>query len=445
MEKQFLNEEVIKRWEPVLESGGEIKDKYRRLATIIALENTYRELKESTSSANTLGLGAGGTQHGVVNPVLISMIRRTVPSLIAHDLVGVQPMTGPTGLVFVMRAQTSGATPQELFTQTDPANINTAPKQTVDVAETLAGPGSANPFNEVEIVIDKVSVEAQTRALKARYTVELEQDLKAIHGLDAASELSTILSAEVTAEINRELVNTLYTIAKPATGIPGLTAAGAAATGFAVLPAPAAAPAANATANAGSNKTVITLANGTGRWAVERYKELYVYIVKNAAEIARETRRGMGNKIICSASVAAALENVATLTAPGVENTPAGGFELTPDFTTATYIGRLGGRFDVYVDPYLGTNDILIGYKGTSPYDAGYFYCPYVPLQFMKATGEEDFQPRIGVKTRYGVVQNPLFQANAGDVVYAADAAGNVSVQAIQGNAYYRIATVADL
>ncbi len=444
MSKPFLTEEVLKRWEPVIESGSPIRDKYRRNATIIALENTVRELREGSGDAVSLGLGAGGTQHGVANPVLISMIRRTMPSLIAHDLVGVQPMTQPTGLVFVMRAQTSGATPIELFTSNDPANVNVAPAQTVDVAETLAGPGAASAFGEVEITIDKTSVEAVSRALKARYTTELAQDLRAIHGLDAESELSTILSAEVTAELNRGIINTLYNIATPASGLSAYDPG--AATAFAVLPAAAAAPAANTTATSTSNKTTITLANGTGRWALERYKELYVYIVREAARVALTTRRGMANKIVCSAPVAAALENVATLTAPGVENTPEGGFEVPGDFTTATYIGRLGGRFDVYVDPYLGTNDILIGYKGANPYDSGYFYCPYVPIQFMKATGEEDFQPRIGVKTRYGVVENPLFASGgAGGVVYAADAAGNVTVQSINGNAYYRIATVADL
>jgi len=383
----LLSEEVKKEWDGIITAEGvaPITDTTVRNNTIRLLENTKKVLlQEGVTTANAAGY----------DPVLISMVRRTMPSLIANDIVGVQPMSGPTGLIFAMKAHYTGdaATGAEAFGTTAPNQAFAAKQATAAgealgtgqqvteaaVAGTVTPVAQTNPWPEMSFAIEKVSVSAETRALKAKYTQELAQDLKAIHGLDAESELANILSGEVIGEINREIIGTVRSqaIASNATAWGGLTA-----------------------------NTYRTVTDSDARWEVENYKALYMNIIREANAIAQNTRRGIGNILIVSPNVAAALESATKLDVASIDGS------LNTDFVGATFAGILGGRFKMYVDPYAVTDFVNVGYKGSNSIDAGIFYCPYVPLQMMKAQGEEDFQPRMGMKTRYGMAINPFVGA----------------------------------
>ena len=422
----YNSEKLQEKWTPILEHSGleGIKDNHRKAVTAILLENQEKFLREErsllyedpTNSAGTGGFSGSATAAGPVagfDPVLISLIRRSMPKLMAYDIAGVQPMSGPTGLIFAMRAHRgtdrdgNGATPNvfdnETFfnevpsgfsagggaysaatgeTATNPAVLaaggNYAAVGGMNTA-TLEGLGdNTGAFREMSFSIEKVTVEAKARALKAEYSLELAQDLKAIHGLDAETELANILSTEVLAEINREVVRTIYTVAKPG--------------------------AQNNVANAGSFDLDV---DSNGRWSVEKFKGLIYQIERDANAIGHETRRGKGNFIVCSADVASALNMAGVL-----DYTPALSTSGTPDDTESTLAGVLNGRIKVYVDPYSANiaddHYYVMGYKGSSAYDAGLFYCPYVPLQMVRSIGQDTFQPKIGFKTRYGMVANPF-------------------------------------
>ena len=424
----FNAESLQEKWNPILEHNelDPIKDTYRKAVTSVLLENQEKFLKEErglvteaapTNSLGGTGFSGGSTATGPVagfDPVLISLIRRSMPKLIAYDICGVQPMTGPTGLIFAMRSTTgtnrdinnsgvetffnevnsehsseNSANGLASNTQTgsnpgllaDGAGQYTIGGQGMTTAqsETL-GDGASNHFNEMGFSIEKVTVTAKSRALKAEYSLELAQDLKAVHGLDAESELANILSTEVLAEINREVVRTVYKIARPG--------------------------AQNNTATAGVFDLDV---DSNGRWSVEKFKGLLFQIERDMNAIGHETRRGKGNILICSADVASALSMAGVL-----DYTPAlsGNSNLLPDDNSSTLAGTLNGRIKVYVDPYSANvsdaHFYVAGYKGSSAYDAGLFYCPYVPLQMVRAVGPDTFQPKIGFKTRYGMVANPF-------------------------------------
>jgi hypothetical protein len=351
------------------------------------------------------------------DPVLISLVRRAMPNLVAYDIAGVQPMTGPTGLIFAMRSKyedTSGK-PEAFYGEADTdysgagthANALGAGSETTGTglatadAEAL-GDGAGDEFAQMSFSIEKVSVTAKSRALKAEYTTELAQDLKAIHGLDAETELANMLSAELLAEINREVIRTVYSNA--VAGSQG---------GVAV------------------NGTFNLDVDANGRWSVEKFKGLMFQIEKEANQIAKDTRRGKGNMIVCSSDVASALQMAGVL-----DYTPAlNSNNLNPDDTGNTFAGVLNGRFRVYIDPYAGANYMVVGYKGSSAFDAGLFYCPYVPLQMVRAVGENSFQSKLGFKTRYGMVSNPFAQgATVGSGALAANT-----------NVYYRRTAVSNL
>lgn len=390
------------KWQPILEHedlpsiGGSDR------AGIVAqlLENTERSLKEGNAWQPTSLLNEEPTnsvtagQIDNYDPVLISLVRRAMPNLIAYDIAGVQPMTGPTGLIFALRSKyavdpaNTDTWTESFYNEADTdfagagthagttGTANTANNgtgMTTAAAEAL-GDGQGTNFAEMAIDIQKVSVTARSRALKAEYTTELAQDLKAIHGLDAETELSNILTAEVLAEINREVVRTVYN-----------------------------------TAVRGSNTGVTTAGrfdldvDANGRWSVEKFKGLMFQIEREANQLAKDTRRGKGNIIICSSDVASALQMAGVL-----DYTPALTNKLNVDDTGNTFAGVLNGRFKVYIDPYAAGNYLVVGYKGASSFDAGLFYCPYVPLQMVRAIGENSFQPKIGFKTRYGMVANPF-------------------------------------
>ena len=425
----YLAEEIQNKWAPVLDHDalGTIKDSHRRSVTAIMLENTEKALYESaahgsyqtlteTSSvvpANFMGASSSTAGSGGIDtfdPVLISLVRRAMPNLIAYDICGVQPMTGPTGLIFAMRSRyanqagnetfynevntafstvTTGAnTFGQQFTGTIPGASNTSPLTAVNTYNTGAGMSTAQgealgadsntAFPQMAFSIEKVTVTANTRALKAEYTMELAQDLKAIHGLDAETELANILSAEILAEINREVVRTI-----------------------------------NITAVAGAQDNTTTAGvfdldtDSNGRWSVEKFKGLMFQLEREANHIARDTRRGKGNIVICSSDVASALQMAGVLDyAPALNSN-----KLEIDDTGNTFAGVLNGRLKVYIDPYaIGGNYLTVGYKGSSAFDAGLFYCPYVPLQMVRAVDQATFQPKIGFKTRYGVVANPFAQ-----------------------------------
>ncbi len=422
----FTNEELLKKWEPILEHEDvpAIQDKYRKYVTATLLENTEREQRnESTSGYNgfrslqeapTNAAGTGGFGGSATSPVagydpiMISLIRRAAPNLVAYDVCGVQPMTGPTGLIFAMRAHYANMEGDEAFyneantgfasrVAASPAantlvvggannNVGTdvsanselynfAGGMSTSLAEAL-GSNTTNQFPEMAFSIDKVSVTAQSRGLKAEYSTELAQDLRAVHGLDAETELANILQTEILAEINREVVRTL-----------NLTASAGAQTG---------------TTTAG----IFDLdTDSNGRWSVEKFKGLLFQIEREANAIAKATRRGKGNIILCSSDVASALQMAGVL-----DYTPAlnANNNLVPDDTGNTFVGVLSGRYRVYIDPYAGADYLTVGYKGANAFDAGFFYCPYVPLQMVRATGENSFQPRIGFKTRYGMIANPF-------------------------------------
>ncbi len=410
-------QQLVEKWGPVLEheSFSPISDSHKRAVTATVLENTERALMESgdlsanmtsllseaspTNDAGTGGFGgvsnAGGPTAGY-DPILISLVRRAVPNLIAYDICGVQPMTGPTGLIFAMRARYgTQAGDEALFNEADTGiagtgtHANTLPNANTQLITTgtgldtgdaeALGDGVGAGYAEMAFSIEKVTVSAKTRALKAEYTTELAQDLKAVHGLDAETELANILQTEILTEINREVVRTIYT-----TSVVG----------------------ASNTAAAGVFDLDV---DANGRWSVEKFKGLMFQIEQEANAIAKDTRRGKGNVVICSSDVASALQMAGVL-----DYTPAlNSNTLEVDDTGNTFAGVLNGRFRVYVDPFAGGNYLVVGYKGSSAFDAGLFYCPYVPLQMVRAVGENSFQPKIGFKTRYGMVANPFAQGDA--------------------------------
>ena len=444
----YLTEELQKKWAPVLEHPEleAIKDPYKRAVTALVLENQHQAMaKDRQALMETSDTGPTNVTGGVSNfdPILISLVRRSLPNLIAYDVAGVQPMTGPTGLIFAMRARYANQTGSEAFYNeantmfsgqssanagfnnygfvgtptTDTSNTaiaNEAANQfTTGIgiqtgsAEFLGADG-ANAFQQMAFSIEKVTVTAQSRALKAEYSLELAQDLKAIHGLDAETELSNILSTEILAEINREVIRTIYTTAVLGAQYGTTTA------GYFDLD-----------------------TDSNGRWSVERFKGLIFQIERDANVIAKQTRRGKGNVLIVSSDVASAMAMAGVLT-----YTPALQADLQVDDTGNTFAGMLHGRIKVYIDPYFGgytSNQelVTVGYKGSSPYDAGIFYCPYVPLQMVRAVDQFTFQPKIGFKTRYGMVANPFAQG-------AAVASPNGSLQP-RTNVYYRIFGVKNL
>ena len=443
----FQSEQLQEKWSPLLDYEGldPIKDNHRRAVTAVLLENQEKFLKEeqafqsginlmeaptNSAGSNPAGFSGSATDSGPVagfDPVLISLIRRAMPNLVAYDLAGVQPMNGPTGLIFAMRSRLNNQSGDEtLFDEVDtafsgqdagfnltggmsdvaaglgttaqsgtnPAALNpvgTASSTGYDVgqgmqtgdAENLDGTGG-DAFNQMAFSIEKVTVTAKSRALKAEYSLELAQDLKAIHGLNAEAELANILSTEILAEINREVIRTIYKTAEQG--------------------------AAQNVATAGVFDLDV---DSNGRWSVEKFKGLLFQIERDANAIAQRTRRGKGNMVLCSADVASALTMAGIL-----DYTPALNANLNVDDTGNTFAGTINGKFKVYIDPYSanltsgnaanGNQYYVVGYKGTSPYDAGLFYCPYVPLQMVRAVGENSFQPKIGFKTRYGLVANPF-------------------------------------
>jgi len=440
----YLTEELEKKWSPVLdyEGLGQIKDPYRRAITAIILENQEKAMAEESRQLNETAPtnNYGGGNIGSYDPILISLVRRALPNLIAYDICGVQPMTGPTGLIFAMRSRYVDQTGTEaLFNEANSAFsgtnalgangavtagfANTNPVydlatnttygmgrgMTTAQAEAL-GDVSTNQFAEMAFSIDKVTVTARSRALKAEYTMEIAQDLKAIHGLDAETELANILSTEILAEINREVIRTIYRSATLGCAY-GVTTAG----------------------------TFDLDTDSNGRWSVEKFKGLVFQIERECNAIAKATRRGKGNVIIVSSDVASALAMAGVL-----DYTPALQVNLQVDDTGNTFAGTLHGRVKVFIDPYFGgsaNGDELctVGYKGTSPYDCGLFYAPYVPLQMVRAIGQDSFQPKIGFKTRYGMVANPFATS---------DGTGRIGDRGEGGtydNKYYRIFRVRNL
>jgi len=478
----FLSEQLQNKWSPLLQAEGldPIKDPYKKAVTAVLLENQERFLREErgflseaapninsdpSGTGNAGFSGAGASPVAGFDPVLISLIRRSMPNLVAYDLAGVQPMNGPTGLIFAMRSKYVNQNGTEaLFEEPDtaysgqddgyntttgdytggsddgagvgfgttgfvgtgalagqktdyafnPAALNASgatgreyrvgqAMRTQD-AEALGG-AAGDQFNQMAFSIEKISVTAKSRALKAEYTLELAQDLKAIHGLDAEAELANILSTEILAEINREVIRTIYKIAE--TG------------------------AQTNVANAGYFDLDV---DSNGRWSVEKFKGLLFQLERDANAIAQRTRRGKGNVILCSADVASALTMAGLL-----DYTPALNANLNVDDTGNTFAGVLNGKFKVYIDPYAANlaaeQYYVVGYKGTNPYDAGLFYCPYVPLQMVRAVGQDTFQPKIGFKTRYGMVANPFAEGTT---------AGEGRIKA-NTNRYYRRVAIKNL
>jgi hypothetical protein len=436
----YLTEELQKKWQPVLEHPEleSIKDPYKKAVTALVLENQQQAMQQDRQALNEDGpTNVTGSSIQNFDPVLISLVRRALPNLIAYDVAGVQPMTGPTGLIFAMRARydaQANTNPEAFFNEantifsgvgssanpygfqgdnaSDVANTFQDGTTTTGIAmptsraETL-GTEMGGVFQQMAFSIEKVTVTAQSRALKAEYSLELAQDLKAIHGLDAETELSNILSTEILAEINREVIRTIYT-----TAVAGAQY-GTTTPGFFDLD-----------------------TDSNGRWSVERFKGLIFQIERDANVIAKQTRRGKGNVMIVSSDVASAMAMAGVL-----QYTPALQTELQVDDTGNTFAGMLHGRIKVYIDPYFGgytSNQelVTIGYKGTSPYDAGIFYCPYVPLQMVRAVDQYTFQPKIGFKTRYGMVANPFAQGLSDTNKGRLEARSNV---------YYRIFGVKNL
>jgi hypothetical protein len=475
----FHSEQLQEKWAPLLNYEGieSIRDSHRRAVTAVLLENQEKFLREQsafetsgsflaegpTMSGNAAGAGggfgsgsaAGGPTAGF-DPVLISLIRRSMPNLIAYDIAGVQPMSGPTGLIFAMRSRYKNQSGAETFfnevdsawsgendsrnrtagfsdtavgfgttaqSGTNPSVLNPVGTATTNPSPYNVGQGmvtgdsealgdaTGNAFNEMAFSIEKVTVTAKSRALKAEYSLELAQDLKAIHGLNAEAELANILSTEILAEINREVIRTIYKVAEQG--------------------------AVQNTATAGVFDLDV---DSNGRWSVEKFKGLLFQIERDANAIAQRTRRGKGNVILCSADVASALTMAGVL-----DYTPALNSNLSVDDTGNTFAGTLMGKFRVYIDPYAanltssnttpGNQYYVVGYKGSSPYDAGLFYCPYVPLQMVRAVGENSFQPKIGFKTRYGMVANPFAEGTNQGL-------GNLTLNA---NRYYRRVAVKNL
>jgi len=442
-------DKLVNKWAPVLneESAGAISDPYRRKVTAAILENQVNALREESAQgafgmmnedapANAAGAGAAGANSNAdnYNPILISLVRRAMPNLMAYDICGVQPMTGPTGLIFAMKSRYTGGGTGGAEALFDEANTNFSADKAGGTAFTQGADGSGmnvadsndsstidsdrvtalaaggmstatgealgdsagNAFAEMGFSIEKATVTAKTRALKAEYTMELAQDLKAIHGLDAETELANILSAEILAEINREVVRTINSQA--------ITGA--------------------ATSQTALDGVFDLDADADGRWSVEKFKGLIVQIEREANAIAKNTRRGKGNFLVCSSDVASALAASGNL-----DYTPAMSTNLQVDDTGNTFAGVLNGRMRVYIDPYAATDYVNVGYKGTSAYDAGLFYCPYVPLTMVRAVGENNFQPKIAFKTRYGMVSNP----------FASDSGPFDGLAGAKTNNYYRI------
>ena len=445
----FQTEQLQEKWQPVLEHPdlGKIEDSYKRAVTTLILENQEKAMREDAAflseaaPTNATNNAAGGVQNW--DPILISLVRRAMPNLIAYDVCGVQPMTGPTGLIFAMRAKIQSQDGAEALVDEAPAlsnddaagdltssaNTGTNPKllndspagtylaptgMTTAQGEAL-GDTTTNAFAEMAFSIEKTTVTAVTRALKAEYTMELAQDLKAIHGLDAETELSNILSTEILAEINREVVRDLYI-----TAVPG------------------------AQVNTKTTGTFDLDTDSNGRWSVEKFKGLMFQIERDANAIGQQTRRGKGNIIITSADVASALQMAGVL-----DYTPALNNNLNVDDTSTTFAGVMNGRYKVYVDPYsanvAASQYYVAGYKGTSPYDAGFFYCPYVPLQMVRAVGENTFQPKIGFKTRYGMAANPFAAAGAAAAGFPASGLNSDASLDANTNAYYRRVKVNNL
>ena len=440
----FQTEHLQEKWQPVLEHPDlpKIEDSYKRAVTTLILENQEKAMKEDRSFlSETAPTVSTGGQFDTWDPILISLVRRAMPNLIAYDVCGVQPMTGPTGLIFAMRSTYSsmdgvealvdeadsgvsnddaaGNLTSSAMTGSNPAILNDAspgtylsPTGMTTAQGEALGDSSTNAFAEMAFSIEKSTVTAVTRALKAEYTMELAQDLKAIHGLDAETELSNILSSEILAEINREVVRSLY-----------ITAV------------------AGAQVNTSTAGIFDLDTDSNGRWSVEKFKGLMFAIERDANAVGQQTRRGKGNMLICSADVASALQMAGVL-----DYTPALNNNLNVDDTTTTFAGVMNGRFKVYVDPYAANvtakQYYICGYKGTSPYDAGFFYCPYVPLQMVRAVGENTFQPKIGFKTRYGLAANPF--AAAGNVAAGDTVNTDASLDA-NTNAWYRRVQVTNL
>ena len=430
-----LNEQIRQKWAPVISHPDlpEITDSHKKMVTAMVLENTERALREaaaqgasqqllSEAPSNTIGDNFGGEFAGF-DPILISLVRRTLPNLMAYDVCGVQPMSGPTGLIFALSAQyapdgaNTAPRTEAMYDEADTdfsgtgshtGNSQTGGKgtgMTTSAAEAL-GDGSGADFGEMAMKIDKVTVTAKSRALKADYSLELAQDLKAVHGLDAEAELSNILAAEILAEINREVIRTINTAAVQ--GSVGTT-----------------------TANGVFDLDV----DASGRWSVEKFKGLMFHIEREANKVAKDTRRGKANLIICSSDVASALQMAGVL-----DYTPAlNSNNLAIDDTGNTFAGVLNGRYRVYIDPYATTNYMNIGYKGAGAFDAGLFYCPYVPLQMVRAVDQNTFQPKIGFKTRYGLVENPFAHSVQGTPAVSDGVITNGT------NAYYRMSTVNNL
>ena len=474
----FQSEHLVEKWKPLLEHEGldKIEDAHKRSVTAVLLENQEKFLRESASfqdsgsllteaaptnsaGSNPTGFSGNATASGPVagfDPVLISLIRRSMPNLVAYDLAGVQPMSGPTGLIFAMRSRYSAQDGTETFynevdtafsgqndgndltqglytgqasegaavgfgTTSPGANQGSNPGLLNDSGVTQdsyatgqgmntgdaedLGDGTGDQFNQMAFSIEKVTVTAKSRALKAEYSLELAQDLKAIHGLNAEAELANILSTEILAEINREVIRTIYKVAVN-----------------------------GATANTATSGIFDLDVDSNGRWSVEKFKGLLFQIERDANAIAQQTRRGKGNTILCSADVASALTMAGVL-----DYTPALNANLNVDDTGNTFAGVLQGKYRVYIDPYSANaaakQYYVAGYKGSSPYDAGLFYCPYVPLQMVRAVGENTFQPKIGFKTRYGIVANPFAEGSAAGY-------GRLKTNS---NVYYRRVQVANL
>jgi len=444
----YLSEQLQTKWAGVLDHPDmpAIKDPYRKAVTAVVLENQAVEMAKSagmlteagspTNFAGTGGFGGGAAAAGPVagfDPILISLVRRSLPNLIAYDICGVQPMTGPTGLIFAMRtkyasqggteafyneantgfagangqgAQTAlstGTPPTETFT----SNAAAIAAMTTGSAEALGDGAAGNTFQEMAFSIEKVTVTAKTRALKAEYSIELAQDLKAVHGLDAETELANILSTEILAEINREVIRTIYGTAKLGAQV-GTTTRG--------------------------KFDLDTDSNG--RWMVEKIKGLAFQIEREANTIAKTTRRGKGNILIVSSDVASAFAMAGLLDYNSALNSQ---INLTVDDTGNTFAGTMFGRIKVYIDPYAQTSSTnefaVVGFKGTNAYDAGLFYCPYVPLQMVRAVDTGTFQPKIGFKTRYGLVANP----------FAEGTSQGLGALTVQSNNYYRSFVVANI
>ena len=438
--------QLIEKWSPVLdhESAPSIDDRYRKAVTARLLENQEIALKEETAqaqgnyiseaaAANNIGSGSAPNNIGTFDPVLISLVRRAMPNLIAYDIAGVQPMTGPTGLIFAMKSKYSSQSGSEALYdeadtdfsgtgthQADPTGLSGVTDADTDAtiadeADTVSTFGSGlatsaaerlgvgesgdGSFGEMAFTIEKATVTAKSRALKAEYTMELAQDLKAVHGLDAEGELANILSAEILAEINREVIRSILKTAK----IGALQASTAVSGIFDVT------------------------TDSDGRWMVEKFKGLIMQLEREANVIAKETRRGKGNFVLCSSDVASALAAAGML-----DYTPALSANLNVDDTGNTFAGVLNGRMKVYIDPYSTVDFACVGYRGSNPYDAGIFYCPYVPLTMVKAVGENDFQPRMGFKTRYGMIANPYVAIDG-------------TIGSDRSNQYFRIFRIDDI